>query len=98
MNIYTRDHIIKQTQESLPHILDLSLNAWFLLELSVTVACAPDLKLYLKRVMSWVEIIAVVPYFITFSLNGVLGLSTFSIFHAVVFYFHKPAKLCVPVV
>ena len=44
---------------------DLILNSWFLLELLLSIICTPDIKEYLMSVMSWIDIIAVVPYFIT---------------------------------
>ena len=51
-------------------ILDLTLNIWFLLELLMSVLCTPDLKNYLCGAMNWIDIIAVVPYFIALSISN----------------------------
>ena len=45
-------------------VTELILNTWFLLELTLSLACAPDLSKFVRKKMTWLDIIAVLPYFL----------------------------------
>ena len=51
-------------------IMDLVLNTWFLLELIASLISVPDLKTHFKSMMTWIDIIAVIPYFIMLMVSG----------------------------
>ena len=44
-------------------ISELVLNSWFLLELVLSLFSSPDIREFLLSTMTWIDIIAVVPYF-----------------------------------
>ena len=46
-------------------IVELVLNVWFLLHLIVSTSCTPDIRKFLKSPMTWMDILAVLPYFVT---------------------------------
>ena len=46
------------------HFLELILNTWFLGELLLSFIFAPNRKRFFSEVMTWIDVFAVVPYFI----------------------------------
>lgn len=44
-------------------LMELVLNSWFLLELTVGAICAPSKKAFFSDMMTWFDMIAILPYF-----------------------------------
>ena len=50
-------------------ISELVLNSWFLLELVLNLSSTPDIRVFLLSTMTWIDIIAVVPYFVILTVS-----------------------------
>lgn len=44
--------------------------AWFTIEFLVRMVCCPSKKMFLKKSMNWIDLLAIVPYFVTVTLNS----------------------------
>lgn len=44
--------------------------AWFTIEFLVRMVCCPSKMLFLKKSMNWIDLLAIVPYFVTVTLNS----------------------------
>ena len=50
-------------------VAELVLNTWFLLEFTLSLLCAPDRAVFMRQKMTWLDTIAIVPYFIILSIS-----------------------------
>lgn len=44
--------------------------AWFTIEFLVRMVCCPSKMMFLKKSMNWIDLLAIVPYFVTVTLNS----------------------------
>ena len=51
-------------------VIELSLNSWFLFEVVLKLICCPSKLKFFKSTLNWIDIITVIPYFISYALNG----------------------------